>query len=143
MMASTGGMNFEGFKDLISRVAMQWYGNAKKEILDFEAVDAYLEKNPFTAEQTSDNEEAYEKLMDVRCKLYELSYEIDKNHDSYMEFMEQTLDKPDLLAQVTQGLKLQEKHLVYLELMIMEQVADWEIGTGLRKILFFFRGNEF
>ena len=69
-MASTGGMNFEGFKDLISRVAMQWYGNAKKEILDFEAVDAYLEKNPFTAEQTSDNEEAYEKLMDVRCKLY-------------------------------------------------------------------------
>jgi len=44
--------------------------------------------------------------------------------------MEQTLDKPDLLAQVTQGLKLQEKHLVYLELMIMEQVADWEIGTG-------------
>ena len=52
--------------------------------------------------------------------------------------MEQTLDKPDLLAQVTQGLKLQEKHLVYLELMIMEQVADWEIGTGLRKILFFF-----
>ena len=70
MMASTGGMNFEGFKDLISRVAMQWYGNAKKEILDFEAVDAYLEKNPFTAEQTSDNEEAYEKLMDVRCKLY-------------------------------------------------------------------------
>lgn len=60
----------------------------------------------------------------------ELSLEIDKNHDSYMEFMEQTLDKPDLLAQVTQGLKLQEKHLVYLELMIMEQVADWEIGTG-------------
>ena len=55
-----------------------------------------------------------------------------------MEFMEQTLDKPDLLAQVTQGLKLQEKHLVYLELMIMEQVADWEIGTGLRKNRFFF-----
>ena len=47
-----------------------------------------------------------------------------------MEFMEQSLDKPDLLAQVTQGLKLQEKHLVYLELMIMEQVADWEIGVG-------------
>ena len=47
-----------------------------------------------------------------------------------MEFMEQSLDKPDLLAQVTQGLKLEEKHLVYLELMIMEQVADWEIGTG-------------
>ena len=59
-----------------------------------------------------------------------------------MEFMEQTLDKPDLLAQVTQGLKLQEKHLVYLELMIMEQVADWEIGTGLQKNGFF-RENEF
>ena len=47
-----------------------------------------------------------------------------------MEFMEQALDKPDLLAQVTQGLTLEEKHLVYLELMIMEQVADWEIGVG-------------
>lgn len=46
--------------------------------------------------------------------------------------MEQSLDKPDLLAQVTQGLKLEEKHLVYLELMIMEQVADWEIGTGTK-----------
>ena len=35
-----------------------------------DAVDAYLAKNPFTAEQTADNEIAYEKLMDVRCKLY-------------------------------------------------------------------------
>ena len=47
-----------------------------------------------------------------------------------MEFMEQTLDKQDLLAQVGQGLRPEEKHLIYLELMIMEQVADWEIGTG-------------
>ncbi len=47
-----------------------------------------------------------------------------------MEFMEQALDKPDLLEQVTEGLKLEEKHLIYIELMIMEQVADWEIGTG-------------
>ena len=79
----------------------------------------------------------YRYILIYDAFFQELSYEIDKNHDSYMEFMEQTLDKPDLLAQVTQGLKLQEKHLVYLELMIMEQVADWEIGTGLRKILFF------
>ena len=54
-----------------------------------------------------------------------------------MEFMEQSLDKPDLLAQVTQGLKLEEKHLVYLELMIMEQVADWEIGTGTTTYVLF------
>ncbi len=44
--------------------------------------------------------------------------------------MEQALDKPDLLDQVTEGLILEEKHLVYIELMIMEQVADWEVGTG-------------
>ena len=44
--------------------------------------------------------------------------------------MEQCLDKQDLLAQVGQGLRIEEKHLIYLELMIMEQVADWEIGTG-------------
>merc|ERR1712209_385893 len=93
-------------------------------------VDNYLSESPFRAKQTKENELAYEKLMDCRMKLYELSYEIDKNHDAYMEFMEQALDKPDLLAQVTQGLTLEEKHLVYLELMIMEQVADWEIGTG-------------
>lgn len=63
-------MNFEGFKDLIQRVAIAWYSSARKEITDIEAVDAYLSKNPFTAEQTHDNEEAYERLMDCRCKLY-------------------------------------------------------------------------
>jgi hypothetical protein len=47
-----------------------------------------------------------------------------------MEFMEQCLDKQDLLAQVGQGLRIEEEHLIYLELMIMEQVADWEVGTG-------------
>ena len=54
-----------------------------------------------------------------------------------MEFMEQCLDKQDLLAQVGQGLRIEEKHLIYLELMIMEQVADWEVGTGnnVEKIL--------
>ena len=60
----------------------------------------------------------------------ELSYEIDRHHDAYMEFMEQSLDKQDLLAQLGQGLRIEEKHLIYLELMIMEQVADWEVGTG-------------
>ena len=71
------------------------------------------------------------------CFLQELSYEIDRHHDAYMEFMEQCLDKQDLLAQVGQGLRIEEKHLIYLELMIMEQVADWEVGTGnnVEKIL--------
>ena len=63
-------MNFEGFKDLIQRVAIQWYALAKKEIIDFEGVEAYLAKNPFTAEETASNSEAYERLMDSRCKLY-------------------------------------------------------------------------
>jgi hypothetical protein len=62
-------MNFEGFKDLIQRVAVQWYALAKKEILDMDAVDKYLAVNPFSASQTTDNEEAYERLMDCRCKL--------------------------------------------------------------------------
>ena len=72
-----------------------------------------------------------------QCFLQELSYEIDRHHDAYMEFMEQCLDKQDLLAQVGQGLRIEEKHLIYLELMIMEQVADWEVGTGnnVEKIL--------
>ena len=63
-------MNFEGFKDLIQRVGMEWYAKAKREITDIEAVDAYLAVNPFSAQQTSDNEDAYEKLMDCRMKLY-------------------------------------------------------------------------
>ena len=63
-------MNFEGFKDLIQRVGMEWYAKAKKEITDIEAVDAYLAVNPFSAQQTSDNEDAYEKLMDCRMKLF-------------------------------------------------------------------------
>ena len=63
-------MNFEGFKDLIQRVAIQWYALAKKEIIEFEAVEAYLAKNPFTAEETASNSEAYERLMASRCKLY-------------------------------------------------------------------------
>ena len=49
---------------------MEWYAKAKREITDIEAVDAYLAVNPFSAQQTSDNEDAYEKLMDCRMKLY-------------------------------------------------------------------------
>ena len=63
-------------------------------------------------------------------KPQEISYEIDSNHDIYMDFMNQCLETPDLLAKATEGLTLEEKHLVYLELMIMEQVEDWEMGIG-------------
>ena len=59
-------------------------------------VNAYLQDSPFTAKQSTENEIAYERLMDVRLKLVELSYEIDKNHDSYMRFLTQTLNSPDL-----------------------------------------------
>mgnify|MGYP006975527328 CR=1 FL=1 len=41
-------------------------------------VNAYLEHSPFLAKQTPENETAYERLMDVRLKLVELSYEIDR-----------------------------------------------------------------
>ena len=47
-----------------------------------------------------------------------------------MEFMQQCLDKPDLMEKVVKPLSLEEKHLVHLELMIMEQVADWELDSG-------------
>jgi hypothetical protein len=33
-------------------------------------VEDYLQVNPFTARQTPENELAYERLMDVRLKLY-------------------------------------------------------------------------
>ena len=84
-------MNFEGFQDLISRVVGEWYSSVKKGSTEEEMamVDNYLSESPFRAKQTKENELAYEKLMDTRMKLYELSYEIDRNHDAYMEFMEQ------------------------------------------------------
>ena len=59
-----------------------------------------------------------------------MSNEIDANHDAYMDFMNQCLENPELLSKATHGLSLEEKHLIYLELMIMEQVEDWEIGVG-------------
>ena len=59
-------------------------------------MNSYLAGSPFTAKQTPENELAYERLMDVRLKLVDLSYEIDRNHDAYMRFMQQTLNSPDL-----------------------------------------------
>ena len=59
-------------------------------------VNAYLQESPFTAKQSTENEIAYERLMDVRLKLVDLSFEIDKYHDSYMRFLTQTLNSPDL-----------------------------------------------
>ena len=47
-----------------------------------------------------------------------------------MELMEQTIESPDLMATLTEGLPTHEKHLIHLELMIMEQVQDWEYGVG-------------
>lgn len=63
-------MNFEGFRDLSHRVARLWWGQVKREVLELDLVKAYLQTNPFKASQTKDNEFAYERLMDVRCKLY-------------------------------------------------------------------------
>ena len=87
-------MNFEGFQDLISRVVGEWYSSVKRGSTEEEMVmvNNYLSESPFRAKQTKENELAYEKLMDTRMKLYDLSYEIDRNHDSYMEFMEQAID---------------------------------------------------
>jgi hypothetical protein len=35
-------MNFEGFQDLIRRVAVEWYKAAKKEIIEMELVITYM-----------------------------------------------------------------------------------------------------
>ena len=66
------------------------------QILEMDLVNAYLKDSPFTAKQSPENEIAYERLMDVRLKLVDLSFEIDKYHDSYMRFLTQTLNSPDL-----------------------------------------------
>lgn len=47
-----------------------------------------------------------------------------------MDFMNQCLENQELLDRLTDGLELEEKHLVHLELMIMEQVEDWEMDIG-------------
>eukprot|EP00094_Tigriopus_californicus_P001703 TCALIF_01648-PA protein Name:"Protein of unknown function" AED:0.01 eAED:0.10 QI:51/0.5/0.66/1/1/1/3/0/582 len=123
-------MNFEGFKDLMHRVARSWLQLAKRKVTDIDKILDYLADDPFSAKQTANNEEAYEELMDVRMQLLDLSFEIDTHHNAYMEFMEQVLEAPDLLKQLTDGIPKEEKHLIHLELMIMEQVQDWEFGTG-------------
>lgn len=63
-------MNFEGFVDLLHRVVEEWYSMAKREVEDIEAINAYLENSPFSAKQTPENERAYEKLMDLRMKMF-------------------------------------------------------------------------
>ena len=70
------------------------------EVLEMDYVEQYLKESPFTAKQTQENEIAYERLMDVRLKLVDLSYEIDRNHDAYMRFMQQTLNSPDLKMRI-------------------------------------------
>ena len=154
-------MNFEGFKSLIQRVAIEWWALARKEIIEIDNVKKYLKNSPFSAQETPENASAYERLMDSRCKLFvsalfymtwselfnllndkpiymiiilssvqEISAEIDANHDAYMDFMNQCLENSDLLEKATSGISVEEKHLIYLELMIMEQVEDWEVGVG-------------
>jgi len=112
------------------RIARTWYERSKLEILEIDMVNAYLQYSPFTAKQSNENEIAYERLMDVRLKLVELSYEIDKNHDSYMRFLTQTLNSPDLKNRIGKPLRKEERNLIDLELMIMEQVQDWEMDIG-------------
>lgn len=70
------------------------------QIVEMDYVNNYLKVSPFTANQSPENELAYEKLMDVRLKLVDLSYEIDRNHDAYMRFMQQTLNSPDLKSKI-------------------------------------------
>ena len=93
-------------------------------------VNNYLKESPFVAKQTPEDELAYEKLMDVRLKMVDLSYEIDRNHDAYMRFMGTTLNSMDLKNKICKTLKTEERNLVDLELMIMEQVQDWELDVG-------------
>merc|ERR1712004_652270 len=123
-------MNFEGFQDLMRRIARAWYERAKAEIIEMNMVNNYLKESPFVAKQTPENELAYEKLMDVRLKMVDLSYEIDRNHDAYMRFMGTTLNSMDLKNKICKTLKTEERNLVDLELMIMEQVQDWELDVG-------------
>jgi len=112
------------------RIARTWYERAKIEIVEMDMVNNYLKVSPFVAQQTPENETAYERLMDLRLKLVDLSYEIDRNHDAYMRFMMQTLNSPDLKNRISKPMRLEERHLVDLELMIMEQVQDWELDCG-------------
>merc|ERR1712209_368175 len=103
-------MNFEGFQDLMRRIARAWYERAKAEIIEMNMVNNYLKESPFVAKQTPENELAYEKLMDVRLKMVDLSYEIDRNHDAYMRFMGTTLNSMDLKNKICKTLKTEERN---------------------------------
>ena len=46
--------------------------------MEMDYVNEYLKGSPFIAKQSPENELAYERLMDVRLKLVDLSYEIDR-----------------------------------------------------------------
>ena len=83
-------------------------------------VKAYLQDSPFTAKQSPENEIAYERLMDVRLKLVDLSFEIDKYHDSYMRFLTQTLNSPDLKNRIG---KVKKYFLTYLTNLITQTSA--------------------
>merc|ERR1711963_1083983 len=121
-------MNFGGFQDLMRRIARTWYERSKIQILEMDMVKAYLQDSPFTAKQSPENEIAYERLMDVRLKLVDLSFEIDKYHDSYMRFLTQTLNSPDLKNRIGKPLKKEERNLIDLELDIgkVEAESEWD-----------------
>merc|ERR1711963_1336644 len=117
-------MTFEGFQDLMRRIARNWYERAKAEIIEMNMVNNYLKESPFVAKQTPENELAYEKLMDIRLKMVDLSYEIDRNHDAYMRFMGTTLNSMDLKNKICKPLKLEERNLVDLELDVGKTTAE-------------------
>ena len=48
-------MNFEGFQDLIRRVAQEWYKAAKKEIIELEMVISGIELQRFYSALTFDH----------------------------------------------------------------------------------------
>ena len=82
-------------------------------------VNAYLQESPFTAKQSTENEIAYERLMDVRLKLVDLSFEIDKYHDAYMRFLTQTLNSPDLKNRIGKV-----KFLIFLQLCCFKRFVS-------------------
>ena len=105
-------------------------------------VNEYLKVSPFIAKQTKENEIAYERLMDVRLKLVDLSFEIDKNHDAYMRFMQQALNSPDLkmrigkvgqMGEVSKGERI--KGTVSVILCDLQSMQRWEfqIYNGAHK----------
>ena len=87
-------------------------------------VNAYLQDSPFTAKQSPENEIAYERLMDVRLKLVDLSFEIDKYHDSYMRFLTQTLNSPDLKNRIGKVVIILNQYLTHRHLLVILATAE-------------------